>query len=361
MDAKTLKSRLTLSDIKIILKSLNATIWDEDNEQIILSTKLCHGGDSVNKLYYFKNEGYFYCQTHCHGEVDILKIVCNMKNINLTQAINYICTLLGISDIKYGFADERIEIISDWDFINTYNLKYTKFNKNDGELKPINKSKLNMFQKIYTTEWVKDGISVDSMNKYNILYSTLKQSIIIPHYDINNNLVGIRQRNLLDIDINNFGKYTPFSMCGEMYNHKLKLNLYGIHNNKEAIIQKKKVMLVESEKSVLQCDSLFQQNNFTLGLCGCSELSNCQINLLLSLKINEVIIALDKQFKEKDDDEYKKWMKHLREKIINPLLPYFKIYVLWDTDKLLGYKDSPTDKGKDTLLKLMKNKIYINS
>ena len=47
------------------------------------------------------------------------------------------------------------------------------------------------------------------MKKYNILYSTWQQKIIIPHYDMNNNLVGVRSRALLPDDIELFGKYAP--------------------------------------------------------------------------------------------------------------------------------------------------------
>jgi hypothetical protein len=145
-----------------------------------------------------------------------------------------------------------------------------------------------------------------------------------------------------------------------MYNHPLGLNLYGIHKNKDTIIKKKKVMIVESEKGVLQCASMFGiDNNFTLALCGCAKISKTQLKLLLSLGINEVIIGLDRQYEKTGDEGYNTWLKHLKTKIINPLLPYFKVYVLWDTNDLLGYKDSPTDKGKEVLLKLMKNKIYI--
>ena len=360
MKANELKDKLKLSDIRIILKSLNAKIFDENDEVILLSTDLCHGGDSPNKLCYIKDGGYFYCQTHCHGEVDILKIVQNKKQLNLPEAIQYIQTLLGMSDIQEGFYDCRISVIDDWNFINSIDKEYNKLNKEIKENKILDKKLLNMFQDIQTDEWIKEGININCMKKYDIKYSTLSQSIIIPHYDINNNLIGIRQRNTLDENIINFGKYTPYSICGEMYNHKLNNNFYGIHMNKETIKRKRKVLLVESEKSVLQSASLFGiNNNFTLALCGCSKLSEYQLNLLLDLNVNEVIIGLDRQYEEVGSEEYKKWLNHIRKNFINPLLPYFKINVLWDTENLLDYKDSPTDKGKETLLKLMKNKIYI--
>ena len=37
------------------------------------------------------------------------------------------------------------------------------------------------------------------------------------------------------------------------------------------------------------------------------------------------------------------------------------VSVLWDTNDLLGYKDSPTDRGKEILLQLMDNKIYVGT
>ena len=361
MKAKELKDRLTLQDIKLILKSLNATIWDETDENILLSTFLCHGGDSPNKLCYVKDGGYFYCQTHCHGEVDILKIVQNVKSLNLPEAIAYIQTLLGISDIMEGFKDERICLIDDWEFINDFDKQYCKLeSSNHKNNKILSPNLLNMFQPIYSNSWINEGISKEIMKKFKISYSTLNQSIIIPHFDIDNNLIGIRQRNLLDLNIINFGKYTPYSICGEMFNHKLNNNLYGININKDTIKRKKKVMLVESEKSCLQCADMFGANeNFTLSLCGSSKLSDYQIDLLLYLEVNEIIIALDKQYKDVNSDEYYKWLNHIRKNFINPLVAYFKINILWDTNNLLGYKDSPTDKGQDILLQLMKNKIYI--
>lgn len=360
MDAKALKERLSDIDIKRILISLGGVIWEETDEHIILNT-ICHGGDSPNKLYYSKLEKYFYCYTHC-GLTDILAIVSEVKDINLPQSINYICTLLGLSDMKYGFNDDSIKIIEDWSFINSYKNKRKNINKRERDISILDKNKLNLFQNIYTEDWINDGISKNTMELYNIMYSTLKQSIIIPHFNINCDLIGIRQRATLQFDVDNFGKYTPFSMCGQMYNHPLGQNLYGIHINKEVIKRKRKVMLVESEKGVLQCATMFgADNNFTLALCGCAKINITQIRLLLSLDVTEVIIGLDRQYEEVDSEEYKSWMKHLKNKIINPLLPYFKVYVLWDTENALGYKDSPTDKGKDTLLKLMKNKIYIST
>lgn len=359
MDAKELKNKLNPEQIKIILESLGGVIWYEDDEKIILNT-ICHGGDSPNKLYYIKDGNYFFCYTHC-GQTDIFAIVSEVKDFNLPQSINYICTLLGISQMKEGFGKEESVLLDDWTFINSYKRKYEKINKIDKECEVLDENTLNMFQKIYSDDWVKDGISLEVMEKYNILYSTLKQSIIIPHYNVENKLIGIRQRATIQEDIDCFGKYTPFSICGDMYNHPLSTNLYGLNRNKDCIKRTKKVMIVESEKGALQAATMFGvDNNFTVALCGCSKISKIQRQLLQDLGVVEVIIALDRQYEKVGSEEYKKWRDHITNKIINPLLPYFNVSVIWDTEGLLGYKDSPTDRGKEVLLKLMKSKIKIS-
>lgn len=359
MDAKELKNKLNSEQIKIILENLGGVIWYEDDDKLILNT-ICHGGDSPNKLYYLKEEKYFFCYTHC-GQTDIFAIVSEVKDFNLPQSINYICTLLGISQIKEGFGQDCADVLDDWSFINSYKRKYEKINKVEKSYEVLNDKILNMFQNIYTNEWINDGISKEVMEKYNIMYSTLKQSIVIPHYSINGDLIGIRQRATIQEDIDCFGKYTPFSICGEMYNHPLSTNLYGLNINKDCIKRTKKVMIVESEKGTLQAATMFGiDNNFTVALCGCSKISKIQRKLLQDLGVIEVIIALDRQYEKVDSEEYNKWRKHISEKIINPLLPYFNVSVIWDTEGLLGFKDSPTDRGKETLLRLMKSKIKIS-
>lgn len=362
MKAKELIDKVSLNDIKMLMNSMGGKLYYEDDEKLIYNT-ICHGGSSLNKLYYLINDNYFYCMTEC-GAMDLINLIKHVKQYeHAYECVNYACYVLGFDNIleegfrPLGFKRECIEDIS---FLTNYNSKITTLNKSYEDCKIISINKLNMFQNIYRNEWVNEGISIETMKKYNIKYSTLNQSIIIPHFNINGQLIGIRQRSMLELDVDMFGKYTPVNIGGEMFNHRLKLNLYGIHLNKETIKNKRKVMLVESEKGVLQCESMFGNNNFTLGKSGSSKLSMSQINMLINLNVNEIILAFDKQFKGVGDEEYNKWLNHMKYKIIKPLLPYFNVSVLWDTENLLGYKDSPTDKGKDVLLRLMKNKIHIN-
>ena len=219
-----------------------------------------------------------------------------------------------------------------------------------------------MFQKFYPLSWIEeDGITHEVMDVYEIGYCAYQERITIPHRDQDSNLIGIRGRANSD-DAMMFGKYTPLltgSTSGKVcYSHNLGDNLYGLHLNKDCIKRKRKVLLLESEKAVMQMASFFGvENNYALAVCG-SNLTKRQIELLLELRPLEIIVGLDKQFKEMDDDECKQWEKKIVEKFIKPLSPYCKVSVLWDTDNLLDYKDSPCDKGKQVFLKLMEDRQF---
>ena len=155
-----------------------------------------------------------------------------------------------------------------------------------------------------------------------------------------------------------FGKYKPAILNGQMYNHPLGFNLFNLNNSKDNIKLMKKAIVTEGEKSCFLYASYFgEDNDISVACCG-SSLINYQVDLLLSLGVSEIIIAFDRQFKEIGDKEYKNWTKKLKE-IYNKYSSKVLISFIFDNQGLLGYKDSPLDRGKDIFLELFKNRIYL--
>lgn len=112
------------------------------------------------------------------------------------------------------------------------------------------------------------------------------------------------------------------------------------------------------EKSCLLYRSYFgEDNDISAGCCG-SSLVSYQVKLLISLGVEEIIIAFDKQFQEKGDDEFKKLVKNLTN-INKKYGKYTKVSFMFDKGELLGYKSSPIDEGKDVFLELYKRRIFI--
>ena len=112
------------------------------------------------------------------------------------------------------------------------------------------------------------------------------------------------------------------------------------------------------EKSCLKYASYFgQDNDISVACCG-SNLINYQVKLLLSLGVQEIIIALDKQFQKIGDKEWEKWTTKLKT-LYNKYGNYVNISYMFDKDNLLEYKSSPIDEGKDKFIQLFKNRITI--
>ena len=210
-------------------------------------------------------------------------------------------------------------------------------------------------------EWLKDGISASVMRHYNIRVDTALHKVIIEHRNIDGELIGIRGRTYDPKELDEGKKYMPVFIQGDMYNHPLGRNLYGLCYNKKVIENIKKVCIFEAEKSVLQIGSMYGiENNWSVAVCG-SNVSQDQFKLILSLQVEEVIIAFDAEHEGKrwDPDTIAYEEKLL--KVAAPLLPYVNVSIIFDYDHLLPHKASPSDCGKEIFEQLYHNRVKLYS
>lgn len=357
-----LKNRLSTDDIIKYLAHFGARVDERitNNGELRFQT-VCHMKlDNKYKLYYYIKSKTFYCYNSCGSIGDIFALTQHILEIDAKEAFRYVCNFFKLS------ASSNIEFIYDeenWglDDIKEEEIEYVSNKLENITYKPIPKvdeNIMNIFLKYSPAEWLSEGISEDTLKKYDIRYSLKQNAIVIPHHDIDSNLVGIRVRNLNEEYIEEFGKYNPLYVEGDMYNHKLGHNLYGLAMNKDYIQKVKKVVIVESEKAVLQMDSFFGDKSIAVAICG-SNLSRVQMKILLDLGVEEFILGLDKQYSNTAEENI--WLKKI-EKMVKPLLEVgITVTRIWDDIEcgLLKHKDSPTDLGKDTYLKLVKSRIGV--
>lgn len=136
----------------------------------------------------------------------------------------------------------------------------------------------------------------------------------------------------------------PTTIQGRVYKHPLGDYLYGLSVVKPGILRSGKVMLAESEKSVLQSYSYYGENSFTLAVCG-SSVSTVQRDTILKLGVSEVIIAFDKEYHVPYTPEADKYSAKLL-RVAQMFAPYVRTCLLFDKWGLIGYKDAPTDRGR---------------
>ena len=346
MDAKQVLLHITDQDVINILYKLGSDISDRSNEEyLIFNTSVCHGGENY-KLYYYKNTKSFYCYSGCGAIRDIFDLIKQSLNISFEESVKYVIDELGLNTkvARRGFPKKR----------NT--IKQQSLNDIVLEtLPPIEKQYLYYaYPDIPVIQWLKDNISKQAMKTFNIRYCTKSNSAIIPHFNIKNETVGVRVRAFNQEEIENYGKYHPLYYGGEGYAHPLGKNLYGIHKTKEAIKKYKKAVIGESEKFVLQMETYYKENNISVAICG-STFSKFQAKMLLDLGVEEFIFALDKEYETIEDESI--YLKKIYKKVKILLDNNIKVTLIWDEiNGLLGYKDSPTDKGKTAYEKLVKNR-----
>ena len=356
--SEKVKNDLSIDQVCDLLASLGGD--PQIKGDLIISRTICHGGHS-HKLYYYDNTKLFKCYTDCLDSFDIFELIIKINKLNnidysLPQAIRFITNYYGI--VVETEISENQENLQDWQILNKYDRSSSQEKEEKiVEMKFYDDKILQYLPHPRILNWEKEGITREVMEECGICYDPSYQGIVIPHYDINGKLVGIRERTLIKENENN-GKYKPAILNYKQYNHPLGFNLYNLNNSKENIKKIKKVFVFEGEKSCLLYRSYFGSDaDISVAVCG-SNLINYQVQLLLSLGVEEICIAFDKQFQEIGDDEWKRWTKKLKE-LNRKYSPLVQISFLFDKMNLLGYKDSPIDRGPEIFMQLFKERIML--
>ena len=365
-DKNNLKQSLTIEDIRMLV----ADLYGEPilfGEETLHCKTICHHShdelsDASHKLYYYDNTKLFHCYSGCEeATFDIFELVRKVKSQEsntewpLPKAIEFVAEYFGVSGNE--IVDE--DTLEDWDLFNSLDkLKDAGATRIYDSLKTYDGSFMKHLPHVHITTWENDGISKDAMDTFGICYEPKNQVILIPHYDLNGAVIGIRQRTLIQEDAEKFGKYRPFKLGKTMFNHPLGLALYGLYQNKENIQRAKRAIILESEKSVLQYETMYgRENNIAVACCG-SSVSLRQIWMLIACRAEEIIIGLDHDFEDVNSKEAKRIIKNLKN-IYKKFGQYVTISMIWDKNNLTGLKASPTDEGKEIFVKLYKSRINL--
>lgn len=197
--------------------------------------------------------------------------------------------------------------------------------------------------------FLKDGISIDSQAKYLIGYDIESGRITIPQRDIYGNLVGVMGR--MNSSICDYSeRWYPVISCPR------SLTLFGYAENIRNIDQGGGCVLVESEKSVMQMDSM----GFKFGLATCTNtISDVQAKIIKgnSASLNSVVIAFDEGLDESLLREAAKKLQ-MRNQIYR-----YKVGYIFDKEHELmprGSKCSPTGSWERSFYKVIKRTCRVD-
>ena len=349
---------LTLDDVKSFLQGLGVEqiVTNEDKGYLICPT-ICHNpleeAESM-KLYWYQDHKIFRCYTECNESMTIFKLyqkfiyINENRKVSDEEAVDYVKCC--IKHFQKAAPNHKTNLSID--------LEKYRFTKNVPVLPEYNKNVLTYFTHYYHPLWLKDGITKNAMDKFQIGFSINQNKIIIPHFDIKHRLIGIRARTLDSQEVEEFGKYRPIQIGETIYSHPLQFNLYGICEHQNAIRKRRSAIIVEGEKSVLLDDGYYSEYSNAVACCG-SSFNKYHISLLTDvLGANEIIVALDKEYVDWRDAKASKYREKL-ENICRKYKQQATFSYIWDYKNLLREKDSPYDRGKEIFEQLYKERVKV--
>ena len=308
----------------------------------------CHNAiGGSEKLYYYHDSHMFKCFTECDECFDIYELlvkIYGLRGEEITFADAVRIAGQSLSDIEVKEGDDGYDYL--YKLMNMKEREFVNNTLNEEILKRY------VFSADGVKSWLAEGISLETLRKYNIRYDLLEDVIVIPNYDIDGKLIGIRGRFMRE---DAYAKYKPLQYNGALLTFKSEANLFGISQNAAAIRKAKKVVIFEGEKSVLKADTIYGDDSICLACYG-KNITNTHIKLLLSLGVEEVVVAFDADYKTRNELFEKQKEYEKRAKILSN---YFSTSIILDCWFVLGEKASPIDAGKEEFEKLLKSRYYI--
>ena len=259
---------------------------------------------------------------------DLISLVEIIKKISFVDTLKYLHKIL---ELPFEFKKQKEKPKKKLNPLNifTRQLRSNRRVINVDDIHILDDKLLDDYVPMLHIDWVKQGITERTRQKFSLAYSYKHKRVVIPmRYWLTGELLGFNQRTTVEnYEEFNIKKYfiTP--------TYPKALNLYGLYENYDSIQKAGYVVVAESEKSVLKRDSL--GDGTVVALSGKS-ISDEQVRILMGLNV-EIVIGLDKDV---DVNE----VRHICEKFKNTR----KVSYIYDFMNILNDKDAPMDaRNKD--------------
>lgn len=254
---------------------------------------------------------------------NVLDFICAYNNCDFKKGLKILKNYAGISNDDVSAAPQRLLATS---IARKYRSKPPRQKASKVSILPsdyMDRYERNVKK---LAVWEREGISMESMEKFQVRYDPFSDRLVYPVRDINGNIFSVCGRTLDPyFKEKNLRKYTYFQPIGILD------TIYGLSDNIAEIQKCGEIILFEGAKSVMMADGWGIKNT---GATLTSHLNPHQFKILIKLGV-KVSFALDSEIDICKDTNIMK------------LRQYTQIYWVKNKDGLLKEKDSPTDRGLD--------------
>lgn len=343
MDVKVLKRKIYNDDkIIMILEELGMHHINTSNSEYI--TCGMFDGDNPSSTIVYLDEGLgitAYTRDLGNGATDIISLVCYAKKLYFSKAIKWLTDLCGYN--YYENTNENIPKSLLW-LDSIFQMEEGDYSVEDNmNLDPIDEEILSRYGRCSNQLFYDDGISDRVQYEFCLGIDMESHSITIPIFDELGSLVGVKARQFTREKVNN--KYFALQKFA-----KTKV-LYGLDKSYDHIMNKGEVIVLESEKAVMQM--------WSRGVKNCVAILGSKLSKVQALKLGklgvDITFALDQEIGRLEDGSMD--TKHFI-KLSAKFLDTQPINVMFDDSGLLKEKESPSD-NFEAFEKLYENKVVI--
>lgn len=256
---------------------------------------------------------------------------------NLYESKKWICEQLGY--IEYlGFYKPSFKKKDPLDWLKGIKRQRRSI-ENVKKNEVLNEKVLNQYIDFPSYEYLQQGLDYKTQILYGIKFDISSKRIVFPIHNQQNELIGVKGRTVLDTKDDKYSHVPKFLY---LYNFNKGIELFNLDKALPHILEKKEVIVFEAEKS---CMLAYEYGFYNTVAIGGFELTPYQVELLSNLGIEvKIVLAYDK---DKDVNavlsQANKFNKSRR------------LYVIYDYNDLLGEKDSPVDRGRETFEQLYRD------
>lgn len=280
-----------------------------------------------------EDEQFYHC-FGCGASGNIYTWIQRTEHLTFDQTVQKVAQLTN-SDINEYVESESLNF-----FKTLSKLKKTNKEAPSRVSLDMDKDYIQRFKDEVPQEWIDEGISPETMEKYEIRIDPMSNRIVYPVKDNNDNLIGVKGRT-------RFKNFKELKIMKYMNYHRLGiLDFYqGMQQARDSINSLGEVIIVEGIKSVMKLDQWGFHNVVSAET---SKLNEYQIELLIRMKVRDVVIAFDKDVQMKKIHECTELLKR-----------FTNVYVVYDRWRLLKDKDSPCDQGREVWQTLYDKRIKL--
>lgn len=280
-----------------------------------------------------QNNSYLYVNDYARNvQKDLFTYIGEQRKVEFVEVLSAIKSILNITDY-YAFFGSR----------GVFGGFYERIRKrNVNKVNTHNESLLDKYVQCGNLRFLKDNISLETQNFFNIRYDVESQGIIIPIYNQLGQLMGAKVRCNYDVEDGEM-KYYYLIPC------TMSQTLFGYSQNYNYLVENV-VYIFESEKSVMQCHSYGIRNCVALGS---GSISNKQIQMIFELNPKKVIFMHDTGF---DLENIKRNISMIRSysRFSEIEVGYWNYFGKEYEDKV-----SPSDLGYEKLKQIMNEEILM--